>query len=97
MIRFRECGWRIVGVFPVKSAASRSIQLYTVIIALVTLLLAFIARGISRTRLSGLIGKLRSLMKKVEEGELHLRYPSKTKDEDRPARQQLQQYGAGNR
>jgi len=80
---FPEFDWRIVGVFPLKESLQvvADIQFYTVIIALVTLLLAFMASWYFTNAIVRPVGKLRSLMKKVEEGELHLRFPSKTKDE----------------
>ncbi len=80
---FPEFDWRIVGVFPLKESLQvvADIQFYTVIIALVTLLLAFMASWYFTNSIVRPVGKLRSLMKKVEEGELHLRFPSKTKDE----------------
>lgn len=80
---FPEFDWRIVGVFPLKESLQvvAEIQFYTIIIALVTLLLAFMASWYFTNSIVRPVGKLRSLMKKVEEGELHLRFPSKTKDE----------------
>ncbi|RIX50792.1 sensor histidine kinase [Paenibacillus nanensis] len=80
---FPDYNWRIVGVFPLNEPLQvvKDIQLYTLLIAFVTLSLGFAASWYFTSSIVKPVGKLRSLMKKVEEGELHLRYPVKSKDE----------------
>jgi two-component system sensor histidine kinase YesM len=80
---FQEFGWRIVGVVPLDESLQviTRLQLYTVGVALVTLLLATIASWYFTDSIIRPVRKLRSLMRKVEEGELHLRFRSKSNDE----------------
>lgn len=80
---FPEYDWRIIGVFPLNESLQvvKDIQFFTLLIAFVTLSLAFAASWYFTNSIVKPVGKLRSLMKKVEEGELHLRYPVKSKDE----------------
>lgn len=80
---FPAIGWRIVGVFPLKESLKvvLDIQHYTLVVALATLLLAVAASWYFTNSIVRPIGKLRSLMKKVEAGELNLRFPAKTQDE----------------
>jgi two-component system sensor histidine kinase YesM len=80
---FPEIDWRIVGVFPLDESLKvvTDLQFYTVLIALVTLLLAFIASWYFTNSIVRPVGKLQRLMKKVEGGELNLRFRSKTNDE----------------
>lgn len=80
---FEEFDWRIVGVVPLDESLQviTRLQLYTVGVALVTLLLATIASWYFTNSIIRPVRKLRSLMRKVEEGELHLRFRSKSQDE----------------
>ncbi|MFB9326431.1 sensor histidine kinase [Paenibacillus aurantiacus] len=80
---FATSGWRIVGAFPLNESLEvvTNIQKFTFMIALLTLLVAMAASWYLTNSIVRPIGKLRSLMKKVEEGELALRFPSKTNDE----------------
>ncbi|MBJ6362507.1 histidine kinase [Paenibacillus sp. GCM10012307] len=80
---FENNGWRIVGVVPLNESLKvvSDLQLSMVIIALITLFLAFIASTFFTNSIVRPVAKLRSLMRKVEEGELHLRFRSKRNDE----------------
>jgi two-component system sensor histidine kinase YesM len=80
---FPDSGWQIVGVFPLHESLQvvTEVQTYTIIIALATLIVAFLASLYFTNSIVRPISKLRSLMKKVEEGELLLRYQGKTNDE----------------
>src|SRR5690606_29643580 len=78
-----DTGWRIVGVIPLNELLKvvTDLQIATVIIAMVTLLLAFIASWFFTNSIVRPVDKLRSLMRKVEEGELYIRYPVRREDE----------------
>lgn len=80
---FPDSGWMIAGVFPLHEALAvvTEVQTYTIIIALATLAVALLASLYFTNSIVRPISKLRSLMKKVEEGELLLRYQGKTNDE----------------
>ncbi|OME90289.1 cache domain-containing sensor histidine kinase [Paenibacillus lautus] len=80
---FPDIGWRIVGVIPLSESLKvvSDLQTVTVIIAMVTLFFAFIASWFFTNSIVRPVGKLRSLMRKVEEGELNLRFPGRTNDE----------------
>lgn len=80
---FPDINWRIVGVFPLDESLKvvTDLQYYTILIAFVTLFLAFIASWYFTNSIVRPVGKLQSLMKKVEGGELNLRFRSKSKDE----------------
>jgi len=80
---FQEFGWKIVGVVPLDESLQviSRLQLYTVGVALFTLLLATVASWYFTNSIIRPVRKLRSLMRKVEEGELHLRFRSKSNDE----------------
>lgn len=80
---FPDIGWRIVGVIPLSESLKvvSDLQAVTVIIAMVTLFFAFIASWFFTNSIVRPVGKLRSLMRKVEEGELNLRFPGRTNDE----------------
>ncbi|MBB3108189.1 two-component system sensor histidine kinase YesM [Paenibacillus phyllosphaerae] len=80
---FVDSGWRVVGVFPLNESLEvvTNIQRFTILIAMITLLTALIASWYLTNSIVRPLSKLRSLMKKVEEGELALRFPSKSKDE----------------
>ncbi|WP_438348590.1 cache domain-containing sensor histidine kinase [Paenibacillus sp. FA6] len=80
---FQDINWRIVGVFPLDESLKvvTDLQFYTILIALITLLFAFIASWYFTNSIVRPVGKLQSLMKKVEVGELDLRFHSETTDE----------------
>jgi two-component system, sensor histidine kinase YesM len=80
---FPDNGWQIVGIFPLRESLQvvTQVQTYTAVIASATLLFAFLASLYFTNSIVKPIGKLRSLMKKVEEGELVLRYQGRTNDE----------------
>ncbi|TVY01455.1 sensor histidine kinase [Cohnella terricola] len=80
---FSGIGWRIVGVFPLDESLKvvKEIRLFTALIAVVTLFLAFVASVYFTNSIVLPLGKLRSLMKRVEAGDLSLRFRSKSKDE----------------
>lgn len=80
---FSGMNWRVVGVFPLDEPLKvvKDVQFYTVLIALITLLFAFGASWYFTHSIVRPVGQLQSLMKKVEGGELHLRFLSATRDE----------------
>ena len=80
---FPDIGWRICGVFPLRESLKvvYDLQFYTVVIALITFFAASVASWIFTDSIIRPVRKLRSLMKKVEAGELHLRFHSRTNDE----------------
>ncbi|WP_219996675.1 sensor histidine kinase [Paenibacillus sp. tmac-D7] len=80
---FQNIGWKIVGVFPLDESRSviTRLQFYTVLVVLVTLVLAFAASWFFTNSIISPVRKLRSLMRKVEEGELNLRFRSRSNDE----------------
>lgn len=80
---FSDTGWRIVGAIPLNELLKvvTDLQIATVIIAMVTLLFAFIASWFFTNSIVRPVDKLRSLMRKVEEGELYIRYPVRREDE----------------
>jgi len=80
---FVDNGWRVVGVFPLDESLKvvNDLQWLTVLIAVGTLFIAFIASWFFTNSITRPVQKLRSLMKKVEAGELHLRFRSRSNDE----------------
>ncbi|WP_044482294.1 cache domain-containing sensor histidine kinase [Paenibacillus antibioticophila] len=80
---FNGTGWRIVGTIPLSELLKvvTDLQTATVIVAMFTLLVAFIVSWFFTNSIVRPVDKLRSLMRKVEEGELYIRFPGKSKDE----------------
>lgn len=80
---FTETGWRIVGTIPLSELLKvvSDLQTATIIMAMFTLLVAFIVSWFFTNSIVRPVDKLRSLMRKVEEGELYIRFPGKSKDE----------------
>jgi two-component system sensor histidine kinase YesM len=80
---FVDNGWRVVGVFPLDESLKvvNDLQWLTVLIAIGTLFIAFVASWFFTNSITRPVQKLRSLMKKVEAGELHLRFRSRSNDE----------------
>lgn len=80
---FPDNGWRIVGVLPLSESLKvvSDLHLYTVIVAVITLCFAFFVTWFFTNSIVRPVGNLRSLMRKVEEGQLHLRFRSQTNDE----------------
>jgi len=81
--RFEHIGWKIVVVFPFDEAKSFVIkwQFYTVIIVLFTVFLAILVSWFFTNSIIKPVRKLRRIMQRVEEGELHLRFEGRSKDE----------------
>ncbi|AWI05343.1 sensor histidine kinase [Clostridium drakei] len=75
--------WKTVGVFPLDESlkAMTYIKYYSLIIAIVTLILAGILAIIFTKTIVNPITKLRRLMKKTEEGNLDIQFNSKYDDE----------------
>lgn len=75
--------WKTVGVFSLNETLQEvsSIRYYSFIIAILTLVLAVIAALFFTASIAKPVGKLRSLMKKAEEGDLNVRFKSKYNDE----------------
>lgn len=75
--------WKIVGVFslPEVLAIVRSTQMYSIIVSLITLILAIIAAYFFTASIDKPLRKLRSLMKKTEEGDLNVAFNSRYQDE----------------
>ncbi|WP_211093677.1 cache domain-containing sensor histidine kinase [Cohnella fermenti] len=81
--RFEHIGWKIVVVFPFDEAKSFVIkwQFYTVVIVLFTVFLAVLVSWFFTNSIIKPVRKLRRIMQRVEEGELHLRFEGRSKDE----------------
>lgn len=81
--RFEDIHWKIVGVFPLDESQSVvvKLQLYTVVVVLITLLMAVMISWFFTNSIINPVRKLRSLMKRVEEGEMQLRFHIRSKDE----------------
>jgi two-component system sensor histidine kinase YesM len=81
--RFERTNWKIVSVFPMDESKSVVIkwQLYTVIVVLLTIILAIIVSWFFTNSIINPVRKLRRIMHRVEEGELHLRFKGGSKDE----------------
>ncbi|OMF31825.1 hypothetical protein BK133_15510 [Paenibacillus sp. FSL H8-0548] len=81
--QFEHINWKIVGVFPFDESKSFVIkwQFYTVIIVLFTLFLAILVSWFFTNSIINPVRKLRRIMHRVEEGELHLRFEGRSKDE----------------
>lgn len=75
--------WKTSGVFSLNEALVEvtRIRQYSIMIGLFTLVLAVIAALFFTASVAKPIGKLRSLMKKAEEGDLSVRFNSKYNDE----------------
>ncbi|MEK3890814.1 cache domain-containing sensor histidine kinase [Bacillus sp. FSL K6-3431] len=80
---FKGLDWKIVSVIAldVSLNVTRELQMYTALIALVTLIFGLLASLFFTKSVTKPIANLRSLMSRVEEGELHLRFPSRSNDE----------------
>jgi len=75
--------WKTIGVFSLSETLKEVTILrhYSILIGLVTLILAVIAAFFFTASIAKPLGKLRSLMKKAEEGDLSVRFNSKYNDE----------------
>jgi len=75
--------WKTVGVFPLKEIMRQvsSIRYYSFIIAGVTVAFAFLASVLFAGTIAKPVIKLRTLMKKAEEGNLDVRYDGNDEDE----------------
>jgi two-component system sensor histidine kinase YesM len=80
---FERTNWKIVSVFPLDESKSVVIkwQLYTVIVVLLTIALAIVVSWFFTNSIIKPVHKLRRIMHRVEEGELHLRFKGGAKDE----------------
>lgn len=75
--------WKTIGVFSLNETLKEVTNLrhYSILIGLVTLVLAVIAAFFFTASIAKPLSKLRSLMKRAEEGDLSVRFNSKYKDE----------------
>lgn len=80
---YPSINWKVVGVFSLDetTAVVSRVQLYTVFIAVLTLLLAAIVSWFFTRSIIKPVNKLRKLMKNVEEGRFDLQFHSKYDDE----------------
>lgn len=76
-------GWKTVGVFPLDESLKvvTYIKYYSFIIAVITLILAVVLAVFFTRSIVNPITKLRSLMKRTEEGNLNVHFNSKYNDE----------------
>ncbi|MFK9090126.1 sensor histidine kinase [Bacillus salipaludis] len=76
-------GWKIVGVFSLNETTKvvSKVQAFTLIIAVITLLIGSIISLFFASTITKPVKKLMTLMEKVEEGRLDLRFQSKYNDE----------------
>lgn len=75
--------WKIIGVFSFKETfkeASR-IRLYTLIIAILTVILAVILAFFYTSSIANPLNKLKNLMRKVQNGDLNVRFDNQYHDE----------------
>ena len=81
--QFENINWKIVIVFPFDEAQSFVIkwQFYTVMVVLFTVFLAILVSWFFTNSIIKPVRKLRRIMRRVEEGELHLRFEGRSKDE----------------
>lgn len=75
--------WKTIGVFSLNETLKEVTNLrhYSILIGLVTLVLAVVAAFFFTASIAKPLSKLRSLMKKAEEGDLSVRFNSKYNDE----------------
>jgi two-component system, sensor histidine kinase YesM len=75
--------WKVVGVFSLDETTEvvSRVQFYTILVAVITLLLAFIASWFFTSSIINPVNKLKSLMENVEEGKFNLPFNSKYNDE----------------
>jgi two-component system, sensor histidine kinase YesM len=80
---YPSINWKVVGVFSLDetTAVVSKVQLYTVFIAILTLLLAAAVSWFFTRSIINPVNKLRKLMKNVEEGRFDLQFNSKYNDE----------------
>ena len=76
-------GWKTVGVFSLNEILKQvnEIRFYSILIAAVTVLMAFVASVFFATSISRPVIQLRELMKRVEGGDLSMRFNERTHDE----------------
>ncbi|HIW31847.1 MAG TPA: sensor histidine kinase [Candidatus Paenibacillus intestinavium] len=81
--QFENTNWKIISVFPLDESRSVVIQwqLYTVLVVILTIIVAVIASWFFTNSIINPVRKLRLIMQRVEEGELHLRFNSNSNDE----------------
>ncbi len=75
--------WKTVGMFPLNEIMSQvsAIRYYSILIALVTVLVALVVSFIFTSSIARPVIKLRALMKEAEEGNLAVRFKDRQEDE----------------